>query len=105
MTNEDKQVGVPPMCDITPPETMVLYGNNMTQWTDLLPRLTPVCRWMDGDLAMVRWQMPDDVAARYGVSNESGCAAPGCGCTKWQSYDGGLLVDTNWEQTGWFFDA
>jgi hypothetical protein len=85
---------------------MVLYGTNRRQWDSILPRMNPVCRWIDDDgKVLIRWEMPQEVADEFGVDVNTGCATPGCGCSDMLAYDGGLFIDTNWRQTNWFFDV
>lgn len=99
----------PPLWDGKPAESLVLYGDHMPTWERLLPMLKPMFTWVDESLVMIRWQMPDRVARLAGISQDSTCQNPGCNCGKMLAYsedgESGFLIDTNWRQTGWFFDG
>lgn len=96
----------PPLIESTPPETLVLYGDNQSLWEQILPHMNPVCRWVDSDgKVIVRWEMPETVAKRMGLDRNTECSTPGCHCSTVLEYAGGFIIDSNWRHVRWYFDG
>jgi hypothetical protein len=96
----------PPLIESRPPETLVLCGDNRRQWEDILPHMTPVCRWVDDDgKVIVRWEIPTIIAKRVGLSSGAQCSTPGCHCSNLIEINGGFLIDSNWRNVKWYFDG
>lgn len=95
-------VPCPPLIGIPADDTMVLTGPPKAHWLRILPEMVPlnVYRFPSGE-AMVRWRLSYDAAFRLGL----GVPRCQCGCGSVLEDSLGYVVDTSFNEVGWYFDS